>query len=244
MRIGSKLILMLGIIVSTMTIVGMVKVQGAEEMTTYFDSQIPGIRIQVFATSQTQPTGNATVVLNLISETNVHVDHFNLQLFGFLNGTTKLSLRNVTDNDFTLNNASKQYALTVDIPSQVWGVLYGEAGLTYSTTLGGMDLTFRDIITGFTLTKIENTLLENLQTQLKTLNTSYNELTEMYTNLNGDFEQLNNTYWELQANYTSLTGNLGELDNTRRLSTILGVTTAFFVATTIYLVVRKPKEIW
>jgi hypothetical protein len=66
----------------------------------------------------------------------------------------------------------------------------------------------------------------------------------MYANLNGDFEQLNNTYWELQANYTSLTGNLGELDNTRRLSTILGVTTAFFVATTVYLVVRKPKEIW
>jgi hypothetical protein len=41
-----------------------------------------------------------------------------------------------------------------------------------------------------------------------------------------------------------MNGNLGELDNTRRLTTVLAITTVLFVATTVYLVMRKPKEIW
>jgi hypothetical protein len=66
----------------------------------------------------------------------------------------------------------------------------------------------------------------------------------MYANLTSNFEQLNQTYWELQENYTTMNGNMGELDNTRRLTTVLAITTVFFVATTVYLVMRKPKETW
>jgi len=241
-----KLSLMLGIIGLSLALVSAVQVHGVpeEDMTTFLDSQIPGIRIQVNATSDTQPTKNVTATLNLISQTNVHVEHFNLQVFGFLNGTVKLSLANFTDNDFALNNASKPYNVLVNVPDHVWGVLYGEVKLTYSASLGGIELVFPNIVTGFTMTQVENTFLKNLETQVKNLNASYSRLTEMYTNLTSNFEQLNQTYWELQENYTTMNGNLGELDNTRRLTTILAITTVLFVATTIYLIMRKPKEIW
>jgi hypothetical protein len=55
---------------------------------------------------------------------------------------------------------------------------------------------------------------------------------------------INRTFWELQQNYTALQGNLNELGNTRMAVGILAVTTVFFVATSLYLVMRKPKESW
>jgi hypothetical protein len=34
----------------------------------------------------------------------------------------------------------------------------------------------------------------------------------------------------------------GDIGNTRSVATLLGVTTVFFVATTVYLVMKKPKD--
>jgi hypothetical protein len=34
----------------------------------------------------------------------------------------------------------------------------------------------------------------------------------------------------------------GDIGNTRSIATLLGVTTVFFVATTAYLIMRKPKD--
>ena len=48
---------------------------------------------------------------------------------------------------------------------------------------------------------------------------------------------LNETYWGLK-------GSSNELGNTRMAVGILAITTVFFVATTLYLVMRKPKESW
>jgi hypothetical protein len=55
---------------------------------------------------------------------------------------------------------------------------------------------------------------------------------------------LNKTYWELQHNYTALQGSLNELDNTRSAVAALAITTVIFVATTIYVIMRKPKQYW
>jgi hypothetical protein len=49
-------------------------------------------------------------------------------------------------------------------------------------------------------------------------------------------------YHELHHNYTSALGKAADLDNTGRLTAVSGIGTAFFVATTVYLVICKPKE--
>lgn len=66
------------------------------------------------------------------------------------------------------------------------------------------------------------------------------ELQRMYNELNQTYYQLNQTYRELEDEYY---GKLGELGATQRLAVIFGITTALFVATTLYLFKRKPR-IW
>jgi len=76
------------------------------------------------------------------------------------------------------------------------------------------------------------------------LNGSFSQLNSSYWEIKSTYEQLNQTYWGLRLNYTDLQGSLTDLDNTRRLAVVLGVTSVFFVVTTIYLVTRRPKESW
>jgi hypothetical protein len=130
-------------------------------------------------------------------------------------------------------------------------VTYGEIKLTYNVTVLGMVSTFPNVINGFPMTQVENTFLEGLETQntilqdqIKSLNDSFQQLTNLYQNLSSTFEQLNQTYVELYQNYTSVKGSLGDLDNTRRVTTVLAVTTIIFLVSTIYLVIRRPKESW
>lgn len=200
----------------------------AEGMKTFFDSEVPGIKIQVNATAETQPTKNITVMLSLKKQTTVFVEYFNLSIFGFLNGTDEVLMANITGYNFLLNDDSKEYNRTFIVPENVWGVTYGKIVLTYNATYTiehGISITipYENLSIGFTVTLVENVYLKNMEEQ---------------------FKSLNQTYWELQQNYTALQKSLGELDSTRQAAIALGVTTAFFVATTLYFVMRKPKQYW
>jgi len=254
MRGLRKLTLMAYILALAFALISTVKVQGsADEMKAFFDSQIPGITIQVNATTQTQPTKNITVIVSLKTNvTDIGVEHFNLEVSGFLNGTTKLSMLNITDNNFFLNNTSpKEYVNSTYVPSWVWGITYGEITLSYNVSEEGYVLTFPNFVSGFPMTQVENTFLKGLETQntilqdqIKSLNDSYQQLTNLYQNVSNTLQQLNQTYVQLYQNYTSVKGSLGDLDNTRRVTTVLAVTTICFLVTTIYLVIRRPKESW
>ena len=221
------------------------RVQAAEQqMQIFYDSELPGIRIQVNATAYARPSNSITISVNLITHTNVYVDLFNVELFGFMNGTVKTSVANITDNYFKLDSDSRTHSAVVFVPELVWGVLYGEIRIKYSADLGGIQLTLPSLTSGFPMTQVENTYLENLENQMKSLSESNHDLGQQLKNATSNFEQLNTTYYELQKNYTSAQGNAADLDNTRRLTAVLGIAAAFFVATTVYLVIRKPKETW
>jgi hypothetical protein len=240
-----KLSLFLTFLSLTLTVISTCRVQAAEQqMQTFYDSELPGIRIQINATSYTLPSNTIAVGVNLMTQTNVYVDRFNVELFGFVNGTVKTSIANITDSYFKLDSDTRTHSAVVFVPELVWGILYGEIRITYSASLGGIQLTLPGLSSGFPMTQVENTYVENLETQLRSLNQSNNDLSQSLDNLTVNFEQLNRTYYELQKNYTSAQGNAADLDNTRRLTAVLGIAAAFFVATTVYLVIRKPKESW
>jgi len=219
----------------------------AENMKTFFDSVIPGIKIQVNATAETQPAENITTVLSLKGLTEVHIEYFNLSIFGFLCGKDKTLMANITDHDFPLNDTlTKEYNCTFKVPQEVWDITYGEISLTYSAELGGLKLGFSQLTFGFTMTYVENVYLKEVEEQLETyehLNQTFWECFQMNFSAES-LDSLNQTYWELQQNYTSFQGSLSELENTRRAVIILAITTVFFVATTIYMVMRKPKQYW
>jgi hypothetical protein len=219
----------------------------SENMQKFFDHEIPGIKITVNATVETQPNENITVKITINPlEEEVNIKYFNFSVFGFINGTEKTMLINITDNGFPLNNA-RLYALNFTVPEQVWGVTYGEITLTYDVKYvmdQGPTITipYENFI-GFPMTRVKNVYLETVEEQLR--------------NLNSIFEQLNQTFWQmfqmnltaeslalLNETYWGLKGSSNELGNTRMAVGILAVTTVFFVATTLYLVMRKPKESW
>jgi hypothetical protein len=186
-------------------------------MKPFLNSEIPGMTIQVNATAETQPNQNITVMLSLMRQTTIYVEYFNLSIFGFINGTDKILMYNINDSDFSLSDVPRLHNNTFTVPEQVWDTTYGEITLAYNATypvgLGSLELPY-NITLGFTMTHVENVYLADLQAQ----------------------------YDQLLQNYTALQGRLTELDNTRSAVAVLAITSVFFVATTLYLVMRKPKE--
>ncbi|OGD46847.1 hypothetical protein A3K79_03705 [Candidatus Bathyarchaeota archaeon RBG_13_46_16b] len=110
-----------------------------------------------------------------------------------------------------------------------------------NSTYWQLDANYSQLSTSYS--QLNNTYSE-LNSTYWQLNGSFSQLNSSYWELKGTYEQLNQTYWGLKLNYTDLQGSVTDLDNTRRLAAVLGVTSVFFVVTTIYLVTRRPKEPW
>jgi len=218
----------------------------SENMQTFFEHEIPGIKIIVNATAETQPNENITVKVTINPLEEVSIKYFNLSVFGFINGTYKTRIYNITKNDFSL---PYECNFTCPVPEQVWDITYGEITLTYEVItyeyVPGQGTTkkittYENFRVGFDMTHVKNVYLETVEEQLR--------------NLNSTFEQLNQTFWDcfhkdltpenLNETLRELKGSSNELDNTRMAVGILAVTSVFFVATTLYLVMRKPKESW
>jgi hypothetical protein len=226
----------------------------AENVKTFFDSEVPGIRIQVNATTETQPNEYVFVKLSLKALTSVHIKYFNLSIFGFINGTHKVLMTNITDNDFSLNTYLKEYNCTFRVPENIWDVTYGEMALTYNVTytVGSIILVipYENLTFGFTMTHVRNIYVEKLENDLKNLNDIFGQLNQTFwESFNASLSkeniaQLNETYREYQQRYNELQGILSELDNTRSAVAFLVITTIFFVVTTAYLALRRPKQYW
>lgn len=215
-----------------------IEAQEPQQVTqTFLDSTAFGIRIQVNATGEVQPTENATIVLTLTNQTEVYVTYFNLSVFGFLNGTTRILMANASEADFSLTNSSRTFNYTFVVPEWVWGATYGEIKLGHSAKYGPVTVQNEGFVFGFSMTNVRNVFLEGLEH-------NFADLRQMYEQLNHTYAELNRTYVELARNFSTLQGTVSDLDNTRRVAAVFGITTVIFVATTLYFVLRKPREYW
>jgi hypothetical protein len=211
---------------------GSVKAQGSQAtMQPFYDSTTFGLRIQANATGEASPGDNITVLLTLTGEADAQVDvkNFSLSVFGFLNGTVKVLMAETSAADFSLNNASRTFNLTsFSVPDWVTGKTYGEITLAHQVTVstGFLNTTITNdgFVCDFPITDIKNVYLDKLLQD-------YEQLSLNYTALD---KKLNDT----------LSANSGDLDNTRTVAAVLGVTTVVFVATTMYLILRRPKQYW
>jgi len=225
-----------------------------ENMETFFDSEIPGIKIIVNATSETQPNGNITVSLSMhpLTGVEVNITYFSFIVYGYEQGKEKIVIENKTEEQFS---PSLEYNFTFTVPENVWGTTYGEIVLTYTAKAPLAILPIGNLKCGFPMTVVRNTAFEKLQKDYEKLNESYVLLNNSYWQLRTFYEELNQTFFEnFQMNLTSdslaalnstlqeFRASQNELGNTRTIVTILAVTTVSFVATTTYLILRKPKE--
>jgi acyl carrier protein phosphodiesterase len=187
---------------------------------------------------------------------------------------TQLATIDVMENKTLTFNSVNETSYTFTVPSDVWDTTYADLHLRYFIYNSGFEhnpsfsLTivrniyyeqlkedFKDLNDSFI--QLNSTLRQlnynysQLNANYSQLNEAYNELNSVYSELNGNYSQLKNTYdqlsqaySDLQLNFTQLQGSVTDLDNTRRLAAVLGVTSVFFVVTTVYLVTRRPKESW
>ncbi len=235
-------------LILALTLIQNITAQPSSEMQTFFSKDYAGISIKVNATGETVPGENITINLWInCTATYVTVDCLALSVYGFRYDREKIQLNStdvIKNNALAPNNAS-QHNYTVLIPNDVWGTTYAELSLKYTI----VDL-YLEYTPTFSITIVRNVYWEELENKFNSLNSTYWQLNQTFwesfqMNLSAEnLARLNQTYCELQQNYTSLQGSLSELDNTRRAVIILAITTVSFVATTIYLLIRKPKQQW
>jgi len=251
MRTMKTVTLIFVMLIITLTLVKSTTAQTSEEMETFFSTKYAGISIQVNATRKTVPGANITVrlLVNCTAD-DVYVDYLNLSVYGYkhveyaLEKATLYSICVIKQTFLVYHNAS-QYNYTIAIPNDVWDLTYAELHLKYTINDEPKE---RDET--FSITTVKNILWEELEEKYQNLNNTYWQLNSTVEQLNQTFGQmfqmnlteeslalLNETYWGLQ-------GSSNDLGNTRMAVGILAVTTVFFVATTLYLVMRKPKESW
>ena len=176
------------------------------------------------------------------------MDSITISVYGFKYGREERPLLNSTSliEDISLIfNHTSQWNHTLNIPNDVWDPTFAELHLKYSI----MGTPFGDD-PNFSITIVRNVYLEELESMFQSLNETYGLLNQTFwecfqMNLTAEnFALLNKTYWELHQNYTSLKGGMGGFDTTRTAAIVLSITTVFFAATTVYLMMRKPKQYW
>lgn len=203
------------------TIFRSAQAQTKDEIQMFFTHNYVGISIKVDASREVIPDENVTVELWInCTAIGVEVNYLNLSIYGFKDGQEKNELKtfNAIENSSLVFNQTDKYYYDISVPRNVWGVIYAEILLRYNI----LSLNF-EYNPSFFLTIIRNIYYEQLQEEV---------------------QYLNNSYWELRENFTALQENLIDYENTRRLAVLLGITTIFLLATTIYFFTRKPKVYW
>jgi len=222
-------------------IVASVKAQTGD-LQGFFSAKYGGISIEVEATKETDPGGNMKIVVTVNCKADVDISYLNISVYGFINGSTQIliSSRTIIRSTPLQSNETLRREYTIVVPNNVWGITYGQLFLGYA--IG--DLSSPERNPGFPLTSVRNLYLKTLESRFGSLNRIYVQLSQAYMNLSQNYDELRMNYSQLQGNYSQLQGNVIDFDNTRRVAVILTVTTVFFVATTLYMIMRRPREYW
>jgi len=211
--------------------------QSTQIKTFYYYSEA-NLTIEVKGEEETEPGKNITITISINSSAdNLRVKYLYLTIYDFQGGKNKKVIANLTHVSppgIELNyNQNHTQSYQVSVSEDAWDVMYGEISCHWI-----IEGTVPDPHTipsyGFVMTYVRNVEMEKLQHD-------FAELQQNYTQLEQNYTLLNQSYWTLKVNGTGLET---ELSNTRLAMVILVITTVFFVATTLYLMVKKPKEYW
>ena len=192
-----------------------------EDIKSVFDLEYGGLKIDILAPIQTYPGENITISVKASAITEIFVKYIHFKIDGMLNATNKITLCEINHLKNSSFSSFYNHNYTVSIPNNLApGLTYGS--LTCEWELMGSPQKIPE--SGFALTYVKNIDLEQLQSDYKTLNATYNSLLH---------------------NYTELELNLQEdVDDSRNLMYVFIATTVVASITVFVLLMRKPKKIW
>lgn len=178
---------------------------------------------------------NQTVNVNVTIEAlvNLTINYMKVELYTF--NSTFLpfmfdSIPIIKERKKLSSNQLLNKTCNVAIPECASNVIYGKIVLNWSEE-GTEEMETLEKKPTFIMTYLRNPELEELRSKIP-------KLEEENTKLKENITKLNETLIDFKNRYE------GELTNTRNVITILAIITVFFVATTAYLYMRKPKHYW
>jgi len=194
-----------------------------------------GLLVEIETSALAWPEENINITIRAeATQANIHIHYIQVNIFSLKESRDETLLNNTAFlEDAHLNLGEfNETSYEVLIPKDTLpGLLYGE--VDYSWSIEGDPSVF-DKLKAFAATYIQNKPYEELRQDYEALNSFCNDLQTNHTALEAN-------YTELQQKYQQLEGQqIGE-NNSTGLMYIFIITTGIFVASTILLMIRRPK---
>jgi hypothetical protein len=196
----------------------------AEDTWTVYNSQYLGLEIKIEAPRRVDPGENITITITAGAHlADIDVVYISVDICSLVNETEEFQLKNIS---FLSNSKIKHRQMykdhyNVTIPNDT------SPGLTYGFI--SCEWEFEGAIiriprSGFMVTYVRNSELEELQAA---------------------YDELNATHHALLSNYTDIDSKyVGELGGARNLMYVFVATTVIAVGTVLFLILRRPKTFY
>ena len=140
-------------------------------------------------------------------------------------------------NPLLFSGGQSSYKTSYDaaVPTSAFDVIYGKLYLVWTET-GTEESNTYTRQTTFIMASVYNPELERMRDLLPKLQMQNAIFRRNMTDINDTLTQALNDLTDAKNRYE------GDMSNTRSVVTVLGITTVFFVATTVYLIMKKPKD--
>lgn len=211
----------------------------SDQIHTYNYTPIPNdLTVEIKNPLEAYPNQTINVNITIKALVNLTINQVEIKLYTFNDSKFDDVVYVEKENPVVLSS-SKSFNKTanVTIHEQASNIIYGK--LTLEWTKKGTEES--ETITKeptFVMIFLRSPELERLRSEVPELERENAELKENVTDLNNTLTNLLDNLTDIENRYE------GELSGTRSAVTVLAITTIFFVATTIYLFMRKPKQQW
>ncbi|MEM3752768.1 MAG: hypothetical protein QXM65_07485 [Candidatus Bathyarchaeia archaeon] len=200
-----------------------------------------GIEVRIEYPFETYPNQNITINVATKALTTLTVNCTQLDLYVLHNMTKEeilfYSVFHISAPKLLGNGEWFNKTYEVLIPEYATNLIYGKLVLKWTLRGTGEAVSYERELPVI-MSYLKSLELENLRNENAMLRENLTRLQNELSNLNSTLTQLRDNLTNIQKQYE------GELSGTRSTIAVLAVTTVFFLATTAYLVFRKPKQYW
>jgi hypothetical protein len=213
----------------------------AEATTRVYTYSFAGFKVKIEYPFETYPNQNITINVAVKALANLIVNYTQLDLYVLNNETREetlfYSIHHISEPKLLNGGEWFNKTYEVFIPEYAINLVYSKLILKWTLRGIGEATSYeRELLV--LLSYLRSLELENLRNENAMLKENLTILQNNVTNLNNTLTELRNNLTDIQKRYE------GELSGTRSTVAVLAITTVFFLATTAYLIFRKPKQYW
>jgi hypothetical protein len=234
-----KTLTLVMLMLGAVTTIHDINADSSDQIHTYNYTPIPNdLTVEIKNPSEAYPNQTVNVNITIKALVNLTINHVAIEMYTF--NDSKFADVTYVDRE---SKVALFYGMLLNktcnftIHGQASNVVYGKLILEWTKKgTEGWETIGKEPT--FIMTYLRSSELEKLRDRVPELEEENVELKENVTDLNNTLTDLLNNLTDLKNRYE------GELTGTRSVIIILAVITVFFVATTAYLFIRKPKQQW